>query len=284
MKSCTLTFLIAAALALPLAAQPEGYVDYDMVHVKPGKRMEFDAINRRLAEMNRKNGDHWTAMENIYGDSNAVYFVSTRPTFAAAAQGIRNFENAVTNAVGAAGMHKLFNDFDATVESEQESIFHRRWDLSTEVPSDAGALAKVIGEARWVRMVTIYTQPGRALDFEAQERLNKEANERANAGIPFWVMQSVAGAATGVYRIVNLMKSLDEMDKLKSVQQARGDSYPAFMKTEAETVARVDIAIGRVVPELSNPPDDIANVDTSFWRPKVAAASASAKPKAAGKQ
>src|ERR1700722_13672920 len=124
MKSKTLAGLIAAGLlALPLAAQmPAGYLDIDMIHVKMGKRLDFDAINKRMAEMNRKKGDHWTVFEVVYGDSNAVYIVEARASYAEAAEGIDHFNNAVKKAVGEVGMHKLFNDFDATVESEHETL------------------------------------------------------------------------------------------------------------------------------------------------------------------
>ena len=35
----------------------------------------------------------------------------------------------------------------------------------------------------------------------------------------------------------------------------------------AESVASIDIIIGRFLPELSNPPDEIVAVDPKFWRP-----------------
>ena len=125
MKIQTLAGLFTAGLlALPLAAQmPEGYLDIDTVKVKMGKRMEFDAINKRMAEMNRKNGDRWTAWEVVYGDPNAVYIVSNRPTFAGAWEGMQTFDGAVKKSLGEMGMRKLYGDWDATVESEHDTLY-----------------------------------------------------------------------------------------------------------------------------------------------------------------
>lgn len=279
MKTPTLVTAIAAGLvSFPLAAQPpEGYVDVDIVHVKQGKRTDFDALNKRLVDMNRKSGNHWTTNAVDFGDTNVFYFIMPYATFAATAQGIRSFGDAVRRAVGDAGVHKFFNDLDATIDREHYSMYRRRWDLSTHVPADDAAYDKIVGEARWIRMVTTYTRPGKTLDYEQQLRENKDANERMNPGIPFWVSQSVAGEPPGTFRTVNLMKTLDDMDKLKNTQQVRGDSYSRYMQVVSESVERTEITISHLVPALSNPPDGIANVDTSFWRPKPAPVVASAK-------
>jgi len=278
MKKLTIILLAAGLFSFPVAAQmTEGYLDIDSVHVKEGKAMEFVAIQKRFVEMNRKSGAHWTANAVVYGDSNAVSFVTNCATFAEAAQGIRMFEDAVKKAVGEVGMHKIFNDSDATLENEHEAIYRRRWDLSTNVPADMAANNKIVGAARWIRAVIIHTRPGKALDYENELRTNKAANERMNPGIPFWVSQSAAGDHPGTFRVVTLMKTLDEMDKMKTTQAIRGDSYPSYLRVVADAVESTDIVISRIVPELSNPPDDVVSVDTSFWHPKPPAATASAK-------
>ena len=98
--------LLAGILAAPIAAQmPESYLDVDIAKVKMGKRSEFDSINKRMVEINRKNkGDNWLAYQVMYGEPNTIYFVSTRAGYGAAEQGMKAFEGALTKAVGAAGM------------------------------------------------------------------------------------------------------------------------------------------------------------------------------------
>src|SRR5258707_2958928 len=109
--------LLAGILGAPIAAQmQEGYLDVYVAKVKMGKRGEFDSINKRMVEINRKNkGDTWLAYQLLYGESNTVYFTSTRADYAAVEEGLKAFEGAATKAVGAAGMHKLFADSDGTV-------------------------------------------------------------------------------------------------------------------------------------------------------------------------
>ena len=82
--------------------------------------------------------------------------------------------------------------------------------------------------------------------------------------------QSVAGEAPGTFQIVNLIKSLGDLDTIKSLQQARGDTYKDYQKAVEDMVDRVDIVIGRFVPDLSNPPDEVVAADPDFWRPKPA--------------
>jgi hypothetical protein len=270
-------------LAIPAAAQsPEGYLDVYVTHVKMGKRAEFDEINKREVAMNRKDGDRWLAYDTVWGVDNTVYFVSTRSSFADAAIGINAFETAIKKGAGSeAGMRKLFSDFDATTDSQSGTLFRRRWDLSSAAPADMAASNKIIGQAHWLRVITTRVRPGKTLAYEAELRRTKEANDRMNSGVPFWVSQSTAGTSPGVYRTVNLLKSLAELDSIKTLQQVRGDSYASYMKTVEDAVERTEIIVGRMLPELSNPPEEVVAVDPAYWRPKAAPVQAkAAAPKA----
>src|SRR5271165_6436542 len=176
--------MLVGVLAAPLMAQmPSGYLDIDIAKVKMGKRAEFDAINKRMLEINRKyKGDTWLAYSVVYGEANTVYFVSTRATWEAAQEGTRLFEGAITKALGAAGMQRMFNDWDATVEAEHAEFRRRRLDLSASVPADAAAYYKLVGEARYIRTAIVHARPGKIPDYEQQLKLNKDAQERANPG------------------------------------------------------------------------------------------------------
>jgi hypothetical protein len=54
---------------------------------------------------------------------------------------------------------------------------------------------------------------------------------------------------------------------MKTLQEVLGSSYASYQKVVSETVLGTEIMIGRFVPELSNPPDEIVAVDSKFWRP-----------------
>ena len=261
--------LLAGILAAPIAAQmPEGYLDVFVAKVKMGKRAEFDSINKRMLEINRKNkGDYWLTYEELYGKGNNVYFVSTRTTWAAAEEGTKAFEGALSKSLGAAGMHKLFDAFDATVDSERSEFRRRRVDLSSCVPPDATAYYKLIGQSRYLRTVTVHVRPGRILDYETQLKLNKEAQERANPDFPTLVSQGVAGEGFGNFYITTPLKSLADLDKVKTLQEVLGSSYATYQQAVAESVSGVDIMVARFLPELSNAPDEIASIDPKYWRP-----------------
>lgn len=278
MMKHTLTLIFAAGT---LAAQlPQGYLEVFTEKVKMGKRLDFDTINKREAEMNRKNGDRWVAYETLYGDSSLIYFVSTRPTFAAAAQGTKLFDEALTRAAGSeAARQKLGNDYDTLLDAQHDAIYRQRWDLSSNVPGTLPEVYKIVGQSRFLRLTVIRTRPGKAREFEADYRMTKDARERVNPGIPFVVSQSALGEQTGVYRITTFLKSLDEMDQVKPIEEVRADSYAAWERANADAVISVQLSVARFVPEISNPPDEIAAADPSFWRPKSAAS-----PKPAAKQ
>ena len=110
-----LRVVVTAAVALLLAAGTvlgqslEGYLDIFVVRVKPEKRAEFDAIIKKMVEVNRKNkGDTWVAVETAYGEHNTVYFISARQKYAEIEQGMEAF----VKAFGRAGVSKLFQDFN----------------------------------------------------------------------------------------------------------------------------------------------------------------------------
>ncbi|HEY3835871.1 MAG TPA: hypothetical protein VGL72_04845 [Bryobacteraceae bacterium] len=261
--------LLAGFLGTSLPAQmPDGFLDVFTAKVKMGRRLDFDSINTKMAEINRKNkGDTWLAYDIVYGDENVVYFISRRTGYSAAEEGIKAFLGSLRAALGKPGMQRMLESFDATTDSGHSELRRRRWDLSSCVPRDAAEYAKLVGHARYVRVVTVHVRPGRILDFEAQLKMNRELQEKANPDFPSLVSQSVAGQQVGVYYIANLLPSLADLDKVKPLQQALGESYQRYQHAVAEMVSGVSIYIGRYLPELSNPPEEIVAVDPKFWRP-----------------
>jgi len=240
-----------------------------------GKRGEFDTLTKRAVQINRKNkGDTWLAYEIAYGANNTVYLVSSRSGYGAAAEGMKTFEAAMIAAVGAAGMRQLFEAWEATLESERSELRRRRWDLSASAPSDAAAYNRRVGESRYLRSAVVYVRPGRIPDYEAQLKIVKEAQERVNAGVPVFVSQGVAGQQTGVFYITTLLKSLSDLDEIKPVQEVLGSSYASYARIVAECVSETAVQIGRFLPELSNPPEEIVAIDPKFWRPAPAPAPA----------
>lgn len=267
-----LSLLLGAVLYAPVTAQmPDSYLDIQTAKVKAGKRSEFDAVNKRLAEINHKHkGDRWLAYETIYGAGNTVCFVSVRTGYGAAGEALAAFEGSLTRALGEAGMRKLLEEWDTTVEAERMELRRQRWDLTASVPPDSAAYNRIVGQSRFLQIRIVRVRPGRIPEFEAQLKTVKEVQERSNEGVPLFVSQGAAGQETGTYYITTLLKSFADLDRIKPLPEALGERYADYQRNAADNVLGSEVQICRFLPELSNAPDEIVAVDPKFWAPAPA--------------
>ena len=276
-----------ALLAAPAAAQQQNdLLDVFTVKVKPEKMAQFEAVSRKIAAANRQNkGSDWLAVSQEYGQGHTIRFISTRPSFAAIETANAAFMGAMMKAHGQAGTEQIFRDGDACMESAGSEVRRRRWELSSNAPADAAAMARLVGDARWLQTAIVRVRPGMGPKVEEQIRALKAANERANPKITMLVSQAVTGQTGTVYYVTYLRKSLAELDGAPSTAQLLGeDAYGAFLKASSEAVVNTEYTISRFRPDLSNPSDEIAAIAPDFWRPKPPPASKPAKeeaPKAA---
>lgn len=270
--------VVAALLVTAIAAaqaRPE-YLDVFVVKVAPGKRAAFDAATKRIMQANQaNNGDRWIALETVYGESDTVSFISTRQGYADIEKGMNAFYQAMGKGLGPAGTQKVFQEFGSATAGGHAEIRLRRWDLSAG--ADPASRNKIVGEARWLRTTIVHVKPGHALQFEELGRTAKAALESAKQ-VTF-VSQGVAGQQGTVFYITSLQKSLADFDNLAPLPQVLGaEGFRNFQAQVAEHVLKVEVVINRFLPELSNPPDEVASVAPDFWRPKPAAAPARKPP------
>jgi hypothetical protein len=269
-------FLCAAALAVPSYAQtPSGFVDVYMVKVKPEKRTDFDAIGKKIAEANRKHkGDNWIAYQTEYGEQNTVVFTSIRENYAAIDKGAEAFMGAMKESYGPAFM-KLFQDVNNCTLSSRGELRRRRMDLSWNVPSDQAAIEKMVGQSRWLRIVTVRVRSGHTNSYEETLKALKAGFSKGPNRSAGLVSQSAAGTPNGTYYVTTFAKSLADYDPvpnappLREVLGERG--YATYMKSTSDDVISSEWDIARLLPELSNPPAGIADADPAFWNPKPAA-------------
>jgi hypothetical protein len=283
MKRVLTTLVLAIlAAALAVAQMQEQYLDLFIAKVRPEKRAEFDAIGKKISDANRKHkGDSWLSYQVEYGEQNTVYFVSVRQNYAAIDQAFGAFMGALKEAYGPAAAGKMMQDVNNCVASSRGEIRRRRWDLSFNVPQDPAAAAKVIGDARWLRVLTVRIRPGRTEAYEAQVRDIKKAMERDTSRPPTLVSQAAVGAPGTTYYFAALRGSLAGFDTTGSLRDILGEAgYQQYLKSSGENVLFTETMIGRFLPDLSNPPEEVAKVSLDFWRPKPATA-AKPKPKAA---
>ncbi|MBI1786059.1 MAG: hypothetical protein HYR60_00635 [Acidobacteria bacterium] len=263
--ACTLGLLFAAA---GIAQAPGEYLDVLVVKVKPEKRAEFDAVMKKVVDINRHNkGDVWIASETIYGEWNTVYLTTQRASYGEMEQGLDAFFGSLARALGPAGAAKLFQDYNNCIVSGRGEARRRRLDLSSLTAADAERATRQIGQLRWTRTTVVRIRPGRADKFEELLKLFKAAWDRNQ--LTRYVSQSASGQQGIVYYITALGKSMAEFDGATGVQQLLGSAgYQTYLSTSAEAVLSNEAYINRVLPELSNPPEAIAALDPAFWRPK----------------
>jgi len=272
----------AVLLAVPgsLWAQSD-YLDSMIVRVKPDKVADFEAINKKIADANRKaNGDRWLAEVSIYGEGYVYVFTSRRANYADIDKANEMFMSAVTKTMGREAAMKLLNDFNNCIVSSRTELRIRRPDLSSKMPADPQALNQLVGQSRVLRTLALRIRPGHVAEFEAMLKdINSHADANPNAQ-PVLVSQAVEGDRGDVFYVTFFRTSLGGFDNNPTLKDLLGDEGIAKVeKTMSEISAGSESTIYRFAPELSNPPQEIAAVASDYWNPKPVMAMTH-KPKA----
>jgi len=281
-QRATWTALVLMLLLAFVAVQAqEQYLDVFVAQVKPDKRADFDAINKKIVAANRQNkGDEWLAMETVYGPTNLVTFVSMRDSYDAAEKGGDSFTAAIVKAMGKPGSDKLFQDFSATLVSSRSEFRRRRWDLSSNAPSDAAAMAKMLGESRWLRTSVVHVRPGQGPAFEDLLKEVKAAREKNSPDVITLVSQSVAGQEGTRYYVTQIAKSMGAFDSVPPLKKVMVDEgFAHYLKIASDTVEGGETMINHFLPELSNPPTDVVAAAPDYWTPKAVVAKTTAPKK-----
>jgi hypothetical protein len=276
-------FAVAVCLAAPVAVRAQGdYLDVFMVKVKPEKLADFQALNKKFAEINRRfNGDRWLALEAVYGEGNVYQFTSVRKDYADVDKATEVTMLAVNKALGKEAAQKLEQDFNACLVWSRSELRRRRWDLSRKAPQDPEAYAKLIGESRLLRTTAVHIRPGHVPDFEALMKETKEAGEKNPDTAPVFVSQVIEGGKGAIFYVSTLRSSMSGFDHNPTTKEILGEEgFKKFQQISAEAVEVADSALYRFDPAISNPPEEVAKVAMDFWRPKAVIVAA-AKPRTA---
>src|SRR3974390_1835595 len=207
-----------ALTAGSLTAQPAaGLIDVFRVQVRPDKSMEYENLTKKLAEISRKKGDHWIAFSTEYGASNIIYFAARRSGYGDIEAGFGAMAAALTQALGAAGMAKMFADLNAMSVSGVGEIRRRRWDLSINVPPSDQELTNLVAHSRWFRTIRIDVKPGRMPEFvDAWKPWQAEV---ARSGPKMPVLVTVTATAQPPLIVTFYLKSLKEIDETAEATQ-----------------------------------------------------------------
>jgi hypothetical protein len=272
---------VVVCLAAPAAVQAQGdYLDVFIVKVKPEKMADFQALNKKFVEANRRyNGDRWIALEALYGEGNVYQFTSTRQNYADVDTGNEAFMAAANKAFGKEAGMKMMQDFNSCLVWSRSELRRRRWDLSRKAPKDAEGYAKLIGESRILRTTAVHIRPGHVDDFEALLKDMKQASEKNPDTHPALVSQVVEGGKGTMFYISTLRTSMAGFDTSLTLRDLLGEEgYKKFQQISADAVEIAESTLYRFNPEFSNPPEEVAKVASDFWHPKTMVASAG-KPK-----
>jgi hypothetical protein len=271
------TAVVVVLLAALAAGQAqEQYLDVYIAQVKPEKRADFDALSKKMVAANRQNkGDAWITMETVYGQGDRVSFVSTRNGYGDAEKATGAFYEALQKTYGKAAAEKMLQDFDQCLARSRSEFRRRRSDLSSNAPADAAAMARMLGDTRYLRTTAVHVKPGQVAAFEGLLKDLKAAREKASPPQTTLVSQAVAGQEGTVFYVTVLQNSMAGFDTIPSAQQTLGDEgYAKFLKTSADVVESTETVINRFLPELSNAPEQVAATAPEYWRPKTVAAKA----------
>ena len=275
--------VVVVCLAAPVAVRAQGdYLDVFIVKVKPEKVADFQAINKKWADANRRfNGDRWLALEAVYGEGNIYQFTSTRKDYAEIDKIHEAEMLAAQKAFGKEAAQKLGQDFNNCLVWSRSELRHRRWDLSRKAPQDADAYAKLIGESRLLRTTAVHIRPGHVPEFEALMKEVKEAAEKNPDTQTVFVSQVVEGGKGAIFYVSTLRSSMGGFDHNPTAREILGEEgFKKFTQINADTVEVAESTLYRFNPEISNPPDEVAKVAMDFWRPKPVIVAA-AKPRTA---
>jgi hypothetical protein len=269
---------LTALLAVPAVQAQDGYLDYYIVKVKPEKRTDFEAVAKKIAAANRKSGDRWLAFQTEYGEGYTVSFSSARKDMAAIDTGSKMFMDALKENYGE-GMTKLFQEMDACVTGSRGEIRKRRMDLSYNPPKDEAEYYKMLGQTRWVRTQAVRIHSGHNDEFEELVHMVKAAWEKTDPEATVMVSQSAVGQPVTTYYFSSLRGSVGDFEMKHTFKELLGDEYARFQKGVADIVTGAETNIYRVLPALSNPPEEVVNISRDFWMPPEQATTVAARSK-----
>lgn len=273
-----LAMLMYAGMA---AAQPTAEVlEVYTAKVKPDRREDFEASVKRMAAANRKHGgDRWIAIQTVYGADHGTYsMVSVRPSIGAAEAAMGAFMQAMSKQLGAQ-LGAFFKGFSATVITETAELRVRRNDLSLNLPESQAERLKLAGQSQYLRILRLRMLPGQVVEFIEIWKKMREALEAAGVKDPITVSQALTGPA-GVFYITTYAKNMGDFDSQSiNLPKAMGEAaYREIQQQVARITAESHTEIRRIIPEMSNPPDEVAAAAPGYWTPQPPAAKRPEKP------
>jgi hypothetical protein len=126
----------------------------------------------------------------------------------------------------------------------------------------------------------VHIRPGHVAEFEALMKEAKEAGEKTADTQTLLVSQVIEGSKGTTFYISGVRSSMGGFDHNPTTHEILGEEgYKKFLQISAESVEGTESALYHFSPELSNPPEEVAQVASDFWQPKQTVAAAAPKSK-----
>ena len=211
---------LSVVFAASAAAQLPKYLDVFTVKIKPEKHADFMSAAKRIADANRRNqGDYFLAWATEYGEP-GVTFTSRRSDMGAIERGMEMFHKATNEAFGASA-EKFMQEVIGCTSDARSEIRAFRWDLARHAPEQQADMDRVVGNARWLRTITLRVKPARREDFEGWMRETKPVMEKADPE-PVFITQSHLGQDGMEYYISHFAATLGDLDKRPAIARHAG--------------------------------------------------------------
>jgi len=216
---------------------------------------------------------HYFAIESMSGPSRAL-FLTGYPSFAAWEKD--NQATAKNAALTAALEHASLMDGDLLTAYDQ-NVFVYRDDISLRSNVD-------IAHMRYFEILLFQIRPGHEKEWEELAKMYKAGYEKAVPDAKWAVFESAYGANNGgMVAIFNPMKTLAEVDQnlaneKKFMDSMGEDGMKKLSELSAACIEAEQANLFQFNPKMSYPQEEWIKADPEFWKPKMAAAPAAAKP------
>jgi hypothetical protein len=275
---CCLVFggLLAGVEAVAQEMPPPKVLVIMREYLKPGRaggvheRSESAFVRAMTAA---KWPTHYFAVESMSGPSRAL-FLTGYPSFAAWEKD--NHDTAKNTALTAALEHAALMDGDLLTGYDQ-NVFVYRDDISLRSNVD-------IAHMRYFEILLFQIRPGHEKEWEELAKMYKAGYEKAVPDAKWAVFESAYGANNGgMVAIFNPMKTLAEVDQnlaneKKFMDSMGEDGMKKLSELSAACIEAEQANLFQFNPKMSYPQEEWIKADPEFWKPKMAAAPAAAKP------
>ena len=254
--------------ALAQQSSPPKVLQIYREEVKPGKGAAHEKVEvgwpRAFAKANSPT--HYIAMTSVSGPTEA-WFLSGYDSLAAWEMDTQNNDK---NPTLTAELQQLSAQDGELLSNARSIVATYREDLSYQTGSDAK-----LGTMRYFYVTTVRVRPGHEAEYEAMNKIVREAHQKANIPERWAVFQVNYGMPRTTLLIFQPLKSLAEVDNFP---KTHGDTFQAAIGEDGgkklreltnSAVLTSETNIFAFSPKMSYASKEMIAADPDFWAPKA---------------